>query len=142
MKSKTSMQALLLGLIFIFGVTTLVQAGQEGLDQNGIAQAMGKKGTATGDIYKVSFPRSDLQVKVGKVIIKPEFALTNWAAFKKSGVSSLTYGDLVLLENELNPVISKLEEKELVFPPYTTILFMKLQGSFMFTSWDTEMKWP
>lgn len=87
------------------------QAGQEGLDQNGIARAIGKNGTASGDTYKVSFPRSDLQVKVGNVIIKPEFAMTSWAAFKKTGVSALAYGDLVLLESELNPVISKLEEK-------------------------------
>ncbi len=111
MKSKISMQALLFGLIFIFGASTLARAGQQGLDQDGIANAMGKKGAAAGDIYKVSFPRSDFQVNVGKMIIKPEFALTSWAAFKKSGDSSLTYGDLVLLESELNPVISKLEEK-------------------------------
>ncbi len=111
MKSKFSMQALLFGLIVIFSAATLVQAGQEGLDQDGIARAMEKRGTAVGDTYKVSFPRSDLQVKVGKVTIKPEFALTSWAAFKKSGDSALTYGDLVLLESELNPVLSKLEEK-------------------------------
>ncbi len=111
MKSKISMQALLFGLIFIFGAVTLARAGQQGLDQDGIAHAMGKKGAAAGDIYKVSFPRSDLQVKVGKVIIKPEFALTNWAGFIKSGDSAITYGDLVLLESEINPVISKLMEK-------------------------------
>jgi len=111
MKSKFSMQALLFGLIVIFSAATLAQAAQEGLDQDAIARAIGKKGTASGDTYKVSFPRSDLQVKVGKVTIKPEFALTSWAAFNKMGDSALAYGDLVLLESELNPVISKLEEK-------------------------------
>ncbi len=110
MKTNTSVKVLLIGLILFFGAALHVQA-QEGLDQNGIATAMGKNGAALGDIYKVSFPRSDLQVKAGKVIIMPEFALTSWAAFKKSGESSMTYGDLVLLESELNPVISKLEEK-------------------------------
>lgn len=113
MKSKISVQALLFGLILILGTATFAQAGQEGLDQDGIAKAIGKKGAAAGDIYKVSFPRSDFQVKVGKVIIKPEFALTSWAAFKKSGDSAITYGDLVLLEKEINPVISKLMEKGL-----------------------------
>lgn len=113
MKSKISVQALLFGLILIFGAATLAQAGQQGLDQDGIANAMGKKGAAVGDAYKVSFPRSNLQVKVGKVIIKPEFVLTSWAGFIKSGDAAITYGDLVLLEKEINPVISKLMEKGL-----------------------------
>ncbi len=82
-----------------------------GLDVDGIARAMGKKGEMIGEAYKVSFPRSDLKVKVGGVLIKPALALINWAAFKKSGDSALTYGDLVLLEDELNPVISKLEDR-------------------------------
>ncbi|SPQ00329.1 LysM domain protein [Candidatus Sulfobium mesophilum] len=111
MKADTQVRVLLIGLLLFIGVAPLVHAGLADLDRDGIARAMGKTGIASGDIYKVSFTRSDLQVKAGKVIIQPEFALTSWAAFKKSGESSMTYGDLVLLENELNPVISKLEEK-------------------------------
>jgi hypothetical protein len=64
-------------------------------------------------MYKVSFPRSDLSVTVGSVAIKPALALMAWAAFVKSGSTAVTYGDLVLLEDEINPVISKLEEKGL-----------------------------
>jgi hypothetical protein len=36
-----------------------------------------------------------------------------WAAFIKSGSSAVTYGDLVVLEDEVNPVIRKLEERGL-----------------------------
>lgn len=111
MKSKISVQALLFGLIFTFGTATLVQAGQEGLDRDGIARAFGKKGETVGEMYKISIPRSNLRVEVGKLLIKPGFALTNWAGFIKSGDSAITYGDLVLLEREINPVISKLMEK-------------------------------
>lgn len=82
-----------------------------GLDMDGIVRAMGKAGERIGEAYKVSFPRSDLKVTAGGVLIRPALALTNWAAFKKSGDSAITYGDLVLLEDELNPVISKLEER-------------------------------
>jgi len=82
-----------------------------GLDRDGIARAFGKKGETVDVTYKVFFPRSDLHVKVGKLLIKPGFALTNWAGFIKSGDSAITYGDLVLLESETNPVISKLMEK-------------------------------
>src|SRR6266496_5161873 len=111
MKNKVSMQGLLFGLLLIFAVTILAQAGQEGLDRDGIAKTFGKKGETVDEMYKISFPRTDLHVKAGKIIIKPGFALTSWAGFIKSGNSAITYGDLVLLESEINPAISKLMEK-------------------------------
>ena len=103
--------------VFVFGLALIISAAAyagidiPGLDQDGIARALGKKGDVLGDTYKVSYLRSDLRVSVGKVTIKPALALVSWAAFKKSGDSAVTYGDLVLLENEINPVVSKLEEK-------------------------------
>jgi len=89
----------------------LAQSSTQRLNIEGIASAMGKHGDLIGEMYKVSFPRSDLNVKVGNVAIKPALALVNWAAFIKSGSTAMTYGDLVLLEDEINPCISKLEEK-------------------------------
>jgi len=79
------------------------------LNTDGIAKAMGKEGELIGEMYKVSFPRSDLTVNVKNVAIKPALALMAWAGFIKSGSTAITYGDLVVLEDELNPVISKLE---------------------------------
>jgi hypothetical protein len=93
------------------GTLALAENNQSGLDLDGIAKAFGKKGDMSGEIYKVSFPRSDLRVKVGLIPIKPGFALTTWAGFLKSGDSAMTYGDLALLEREMNMVISKLMEK-------------------------------
>lgn len=81
-----------------------------GLDWDGIAGAIGKKCAVTGPMCKVSFPRSDLKVAVGQVKLDAALAFTAWAAFIKSGDAALTYGDLVLLEDEVNPVISRLEE--------------------------------
>jgi hypothetical protein len=85
--------------------------GSPPLDVDGIAGAIGKKGGVTGEMYKVTFPRSDLQVKIGALLLKPALALTSWAAFKKAGDAAIAYGDLVLLEQELNPVISELEKR-------------------------------
>ncbi len=93
------------------GALALAENNHAGLDQDGIAKAFGKKGEIIGETYKVSFPRSDLSVKVGEILIKPGFALTSWAGFIKSGDSAIAYGDIALLENETNPVISKLMEK-------------------------------
>jgi len=99
----------LLGLV-LFASPAVAQDSEKRLNTDGIAKVMGKPGDLSGEMYKVSFPRSDLTVKVGDVAIKPALALVNWAAFIKSGTKAVTYGDLVLLDDEINPVISKLEE--------------------------------
>lgn len=83
-----------------------------GLD-TGIVQdlndILGRSGTLKDGVYKVAFPRSDLKVKVDGVEIKPGLALGSWAAFKAAGEHAILMGDLVLLEDEINPVISRLE---------------------------------
>jgi Domain of Unknown Function (DUF1259) len=112
MKSARLFFGLSLGLILLAS-PALSQRDVQRLDTEGIARAIGKQGELTGEMYKVSFPRSDLTVNVGSVAIKPALALMAWAAFIKSGNSVLTYGDLVLLEDEVNRVIAKLEERGL-----------------------------
>ncbi len=96
---------------FQTGIAAAAAEYQAALDQNGIDQVFGKKGELTDGTYKVTFPRSDLHVKVRDIAIKPGFALTSWAGFVKAGDSAVIYGDLAVLERELNPVISKLTEK-------------------------------
>jgi len=73
-----------------------------------IDQALGRSGQKTGDVYRVSFPRTDLQVSVKGVAIKPGLALGSWAAFLGTDDKAMVMGDLVLLEDELNPVMAKL----------------------------------
>ena len=110
MKFDRLMSGLILGLMFAAG-PAFARSTVQPLNTDGIAKAMGKEGDLTGEMYRVSFPRSDLTVKVGNVVIKPALALMSWAAFVKSGTTAITYGDLVLLDDEINPVISKLEER-------------------------------
>jgi uncharacterized protein DUF1259 len=110
MKSDKLMSQLLLSLIVVAG-PAFAQGNVQGVNPDGIAKAMGKEGDLTGEMYKVSFPRSDLTVKVGDVVIKPALALMSWAGFVKSGSTAISYGDLVVLDDEINPVISKLQEK-------------------------------
>ena len=110
MKFNRLVSRLMLGLMFAAG-PAFAQSTVQPLNTDGIAKAMGKEGDLTGEMYRVSFPRSDLTVKVGNVVIKPALALMSWAAFVKSGSTAISYGDLVLLDDEINPVISKLEER-------------------------------
>src|SRR5438034_907113 len=80
-------------------------------DWKPVEQALGKAGSVQpGEVYKVSLPRSDLKVTVGGVELKPALALGSWVAFKKAGDMTTVMGDLVLTEDEVTPVMTKLEE--------------------------------
>jgi hypothetical protein len=88
-------------------------SGQQSVaaDWKAVAQALGKEGSMQpGDVYKVSLPRSDLRVTAGGVQLKPALALGSWVAFKKSGGMTMVMGDLVLTEDEVTPVMTKLQE--------------------------------
>src|SRR4051794_16123292 len=76
----------------------------------GVADALGRAGTELpGGVYKVSFPRSDLDVVAGGVHVKPALALGSWAAFIRTEHGTMTMGDLVLTESEVNGVIDALQ---------------------------------
>jgi Domain of Unknown Function (DUF1259) len=78
------------------------------LDTTKIDQGLGRSGQKIGDVYKVGFPRTDLRVSVHGLAIKPGLALSSWAAFTGTDDNAMVMGDLVLLEDELNPVMEKL----------------------------------
>jgi hypothetical protein len=79
--------------------------------QQEIASGLGKPGTEMpGGIYRVSLPRTDLKVTLDGVEIKPALALGSWLAFKSMGSEVMVMGDLVLTEDEINPVLKRLEE--------------------------------
>jgi hypothetical protein len=75
-----------------------------------VADALGRAGTEMpGGVYKVSFPRSDLDVVAGGVHVKPALALGSWAAFIRTPHGAMVMGDLVLTESEVTPVIDALQ---------------------------------
>lgn len=84
------------------------------LDVTAIDRALGEPGQMLGDVYRISFPRSDLGVMVGDVAIKPGFALGGWAAFRlaPTGNQAVVHGELVLTEAEVNPVLSALQQHD------------------------------
>ena len=90
--------------------TRIAAHWQGSTDWKPVEMALGKAGTIQpGDVYKVSFPRSDLKVTAAGVELKPALALGSWVAFKRYGEMTLVMGDLVLAESEVTPVLSKLE---------------------------------
>ena len=67
-----------------------------------------KAAVAYGDVHRYSFPRTDLNVTLDGVTIKPALALGGWVAFKEMHDEVIAMGDLVLLESEINPVMAKM----------------------------------
>jgi hypothetical protein len=72
---------------------------------------MGRPGQMQpGDVIKFGMPRKDLHIVLDGVDIKPGLALGSWAAFKRDGSGAMVMGDLVLTEDEVEPVMMKLQE--------------------------------
>ncbi len=74
-----------------------------------IEQLTGLKGTFNReqDVFKVSSPRTDIKVNVDRWTIPPFMGLTSWAAFTKGSKDKMmVMGDLVLFQDEVNPVMS------------------------------------
>lgn len=83
-------------------------------DWSKVAAALGKSGSEKpGGVYRVGMPRSDLHVTLDGIAIKPALALGSWIAFAPMGDKTMAMGDLVLTENEVGPVMKKLEEDKI-----------------------------
>jgi hypothetical protein len=78
------------------------------LDTAAIERLTGVKGELNDKegVFKVSVPRSDLDVMAAGVKMTPPLGLTSWAAFQKAGGHAMVMGDMVLLEDQVNPVMS------------------------------------
>jgi len=85
-------------------------AQAEETDWQKVDAVFGRTAMVSGDVHRYGFPRSDLHVTVDGVAIKPALALGGWVAFEPTEGGAMAMGDLVLLETEINPVMSKLIE--------------------------------
>lgn len=107
------MKPLFLSVLFLGASLAGPQTPASGLNTAGIDKVFGTTGQMQGDVYRLGFPRTDLSVTVHGIAIRPGLALGSWAAFRKAGGQAVVHGDLVLLETEVNPVISRLEDNGL-----------------------------
>jgi hypothetical protein len=91
-------------LVAVIGSPALAQ----NIDWKKVDEAAGRSAAVSGDVHRYGFPRSDLQVTLDGVIIKPALALGGWAAFQPTHGGAMVMGDLVLLESEITPVMTRL----------------------------------
>ncbi|HUQ80390.1 MAG TPA: DUF1259 domain-containing protein [Gemmatimonadaceae bacterium] len=97
-------------VIGLFGAGAVDLSAQQTVDWKAVDAAMGRVSVAQpGDVHRFNFPRTDMRVTAAGVAIKPAFALGGWVAMKAAQGGVMAMGDLVLGENEVNPVIAKLQ---------------------------------
>jgi hypothetical protein len=100
-------------LVSIFAVALAGVASAQEIDWKKVDEALGRSAAVSGDVHRYGFPRTDLTVTVDGVTIRPAFALGGWTAFKPAHGGAMVMGDLVLLESEIKPVMTKLIENGL-----------------------------
>jgi Domain of Unknown Function (DUF1259) len=106
LRTLTILSALVLGLT----VTGPAQSAPDPKWKT-VEDAMGRPGQIQpGDVMRFGMPRKDLRVMLASVAIKPGLALGSWAAFTLSDHGAMVMGDLVLTEDEVGPVMRKLQE--------------------------------
>ena len=97
-------------LLFVCTVTVQQPSPSTPIDWKQLDRVLGRSGNLQGESYRIGFPRSDLHVTVGKVVVKPALALGSWVALKQTGDSTaMLMGDLVLLPSEVGPVVDALQ---------------------------------
>src|SRR4030088_1475591 len=74
-----------------------------------VLDALGKTGDFKDNVLKVNIPRNDLSITVANVKTPTPFGFGGWVAMTKgSGGMDVMMGDLVLTQDEVNPVMSAL----------------------------------
>ncbi len=105
MQSMLQRHFVLLGLVILFGAP----ARAEKLDPARIEQITGLKGAlnTNENVFKVTAPRNDVKIAVDGWTMPPFMGLTSWAAFTEAKQEeAMVMGDLVLFQDEVNPVMS------------------------------------
>ena len=85
-------------------------------DYQSVLQTLGKKGDVKDGVLKVNIPRADLAVTIGGRPAPTPFGFGGWVAMTPGGTPAangaermqVMMGDLVLTEDEVNPVMSAL----------------------------------
>src|SRR5947209_13074057 len=78
-------------------------------DYDGVLKALSKQGDFKDNVLKINIPRNDLKVAIDGIATPTPFGFGGWLAMSKgTGGTDVMMGDLVLLEDEVNPVMSEL----------------------------------
>jgi hypothetical protein len=121
------MTALVVAVVTLLWNPVIPFAGEKALDTATIERLSGVKGELSEKegVFKVSVPRSDLDISVAGVKMTPPLGLTSWAAFQKVGDQVMVMGDMVVLEDGL--AVTALHNHFLWDTP--KVMFMHIGGT-------------
>src|SRR4051812_9083497 len=91
------------------GFAALIQSQPLPADYDAVLKTLGKQGDFKDSVLKINIPRNDVKVTIDGIATPTPFGFGGWLAMSKgTGGEDVMMGDLVLLEDEVNPVMSAL----------------------------------
>jgi len=107
--SKRTRLGFLLGAITTALIVQVANAQETPSDYQQVSKTIGKTGDYKSNVLKVNIPRNDLRVTIAGFSVPTPFGFGGWFAMTKgAGGEDVLMGDLVLTQDEVNPVMSAL----------------------------------
>src|SRR5438270_11525541 len=85
-----------------FAASSVGGAHAQAIDWQKVDDAFGRKPAVSDDVHRYGFPRTDLNVTLDGVTIKPARALGGWGACKPAHAGAMVMGGRVLLDTVSN----------------------------------------
>src|SRR5215469_15531041 len=93
----------------LFAIASIALAQEMPAEYASVLKTLGKQGDYKSNVLKINIPRNDLKVTIDGSATPTPFGFGGWLAMTKgSGGDDVMMGDLVLVEDEINPVMSAL----------------------------------
>src|SRR3954470_1025742 len=95
-------------VLLLVSLASLARAQEMPAAYKQVLDTLGKTGDFKDNVLKVNIPRNDLSITVANVKTPTPFGFGGWVALTKGTGMDVMMGDLVLTQEEVNPVMSAL----------------------------------